>query len=354
MIIFVIMKIVIAPDSYKECLSSPRVAEAMAAGVRSVVPDAEIVSIPLSDGGEGMLDVLLAALGAEERTAQVSDPLGRPVTARWGRLGDLAVVETAQAAGLTLLAPSERNPLKTSTYGVGELLLEVSRQGCRHILAGLGGSATCDGGAGMLEVPGLSEALEGCVIELLCDVDAPFVGPCGAARIFAPQKGASPEEVELLEARMMRMAEYLRQRTGTDVSDLPGAGAAGGLGGALTACFGARTVSGIDRILDLAGFDDALSGADLVITGEGRSDRQTLQGKVPLGVLRRAGTIPVALLSGRIDDCDALSAAGFCSLREASPRDLPLSAALRPSVAAENIAAATANFCVSSKKLLSL
>jgi glycerate kinase len=239
-----------------------------------------------------------------------------------------------------LLDPAERNPLKTSTRGVGELLLEASRQGCRHFLVGLGGSATCDGGAGMLSVPGLEDALKGADIELLSDVDAPFVGPRGAARVFAPQKGASPAEVDVLEGRMVRMAGKLLHKTGMDVSDSPGAGAAGGLGGALIACFGARLLSGIGRILDLVGFDRAVQGADLIITGEGRSDAQTLLGKVPLGVLRSAGSIPVALLSGRIDDRDALAAAGFSLMQEVTSRQMPLPDALNPARAAENIALA--------------
>lgn len=335
------MKVVLSPDSFKECLSSPQVAEAMACGVRRIRPDAEIVSLPLSDGGEGMLDVLAPALSAEIRVAVVADPLGRPVEARWGKCGETAVVETACACGLTLLDPAERNPLKASSCGVGELLLDVSRHGCRHFLVGLGGSAICDGGAGMLSVPGLEDALKGVDIELLSDVDAPFVGPRGAARIFAPQKGASPAEVDILEERMVRMAEELLRKTGVDVSDLSGAGAAGGLGGALMACFGARMARGIDRILDLVGFDAAVRGADLIITGEGRSDAQTLLGKVPLGVLRRAGSIPVALLSGRIDDRAALSAAGFSLLQEVTPRQMPLSEALAPLMAIQNIIKAT-------------
>ena len=205
MLYFAPMKVVIAPDSFKECLPSPRVAAALAAGVKARWPMAQVVEIPLADGGEGTLDVLAAAMGASVFEAPVHDPLGRPVTARYGVVQDTAIIEVAQAVGLSLLAPGERNPLKASSAGLGELLLAAYDRGCRHFIVGLGGTATCDGGAGLLDVPGI-ERLQECRFELLCDVDAPFVGPRGAARVFAPQKGASPEDVELLENRMQEQA----------------------------------------------------------------------------------------------------------------------------------------------------
>ena len=196
----------------------------------------------------------------------------------------------------------------------------------------------------MLRAPGI-ERLRGASFELLCDVDAPFVGPSGTARVFAPQKGASPEDVEVLEKRMLAQAYALQVRTGVDVSALPGAGAAGGLAGALLACFGATIHPGIDRVLDLVHFDDALLGASLIITGEGKSDAQTLMGKVPMGVLRHAGAslhtgagaVPVALLSGRIEDRPALEHAGFAPVMEVTPRSLSLQEALAPGVAIQNL-----------------
>ena len=329
------MKILIAPDSFKECLSAREVAAAMAEGVRAALPSAEVIQMPLSDGGEGTLEVLAPALGASLQEVMVRDPLGKRVVARIGLAGDTGILETAQACGLGLLPPARRNPLKASTCGVGEMILAAEAAGCRHLLIGLGGSATCDGGAGMLSVPGVKEVLRRVSVEILCDVENPFIGPDGAARVFAPQKGASAADVEILEKRLCRLAATYEAETGTDVRAMPGAGAAGGMGGALMAYSGATRVSGVDKVLALVGFDAASSGADLILTGEGRSDRQTLSGKVPVGVLRRAGGVPVALLSGAVcpSASEALRAAGFCRVAAATPAGMPLSKALRPSVA---------------------
>lgn len=304
----------------------------MAAAVREASPEAVVMELPLADGGEGTLDVLAAALGAQVHSETVSDPLGRPVEARFGVWGETAIIEVAQACGLSLLEPAERNPLNTSSQGVGELLLAAHGLGCRHFLVGLGGSATCDGGTGMLAALGINN-LKDSSFELLCDVDAPFVGPRGAARVFAPQKGASPADVEVLEERMRSLAAEWFRSTGIQVADTPGAGAAGGLAGAFMAHLDATVVSGIRRVLDLVRFREASAGAHLIITGEGRSDAQTLQGKVPYGVLQIADSIPVALVSGRIEDREALSRAGFSYLVEATPRDLPLAQALDPQIA---------------------
>ena len=325
-------KILIAPDSFKECLSSPEVAAVLAAAVREHWTRAEVVEMPLADGGEGTLDVLAKALGVDIRDTSVSDPLGRPVKARYGVAGGTAIIEIAQACGLSLLAPAERNPLVASSRGVGELLMAAYKEGYRHFIVGLGGSATCDGGAGMLEVPGLKEVKD-ITMELLCDVDAPFVGPEGAARVFAPQKGASAQDVEVLESRMVQLADTIRQETGVNVAHLPGAGAAGGLGGAFMAYWNARRERGIDRILELVGFEKALEGTSLILTGEGKSDAQTLMGKVPMGVLRHAKGIPVALLSGRIENRPQLEQAGFSHIIEITPRSLSLSEALQPETA---------------------
>lgn len=309
----------------------------MAQAVHQAYPSAEVIPIPLADGGEGTLEVLVPALGATLREVMVSDPLGRPVRARYGVAGETAIIEVARACGLQLLKPAERNPLIASSRGVGELLMAAYAEGCRHFLVGLGGSAICDGGAGMMAVPGIRNLTS---LELLCDVSAPFVGPTGAARAFAPQKGASPEDVEVLETRMMNLAARMEKETGVDVRQMPGAGAAGGLGGAFMAYFGARKVSGIGRILELVHFSDAVEDASLVITGEGQSDAQTLQGKVPYGVLQNAKGTPVALLSGRIVDRPALESAGFHPVVEVSPRHLSLREALTPSIARRNIQSA--------------
>ena len=337
------MKVIVTPDSFKGCLPAGKVAALMAAGLRERHPDWEIVELPLADGGEGTLEALLPALGGHLTEAVVQDPLGRPIRAKIGLSGQTAIVEVAEACGLKLLPPGERNPLIASTYGVGQLLLAAREAGARHLLIGLGGTATCDGGMGMLQVPGLRTALQGCTLELLCDVDNPFVGPNGAARIFAPQKGASPADVEVLEDRLLKYADQLLEETGVDVRDLPGAGAAGGLGGALMACFSAQKVSGIGRILELLHFQTLLEGTDLIVTGEGKSDSQTLMGKVPCGVLRAANGVPVVLASGRIENGEDLLKAGFSRLIEISPRDMSLEEAVKPDVAARNILHAMAS-----------
>ncbi len=338
------MRIVVAPDSFKECLPAGEVAAVIADAARAVLPGADVVECPLSDGGEGLLDVLAAAFGGERMYARVPDPLGRPVQAAYLLSGHTALVEVARACGLQLLSRDERNPLLASSQGVGELLLAAWDAGARHFIVGLGGSATCDGGAGMLSVPLIRETLREASFEVLYDVDVPFCGLRGAARVFAPQKGASPADVEILEARMQEQARRLAAMggSGCGLDSVPGAGAAGGLGGAFAAAFGAKMVGGIGRVLSLSGFDQAILGADIVITGEGRSDHQTLSGKVPYGVLQHCrDRVPVLLLSGRIQDAPALRQAGFAILEEVSPADLPLAKALDPRIARHNLTLAT-------------
>lgn len=331
-------KIVVAEDSFKGCLSSARVAKAVGDGIRQVLPDAEILEVAVADGGEGTVEAL-AGGGARLVTAIVSDPLGRPVEAVYAVSGETAVIEVAGACGLALLSEEERNPLVTTTRGVGELILDAIGRGCTKFLVGLGGSATNDGGRGMVEVPGLLEAASGLGFTVACDVDTPFTGPAGASRVFAPQKGASPEDVEVLEKRMEDYAEKILADTGVDVRDMKGAGAAGGLGGAFRAYFGARLCRGVDMILDAIGFDALLEGADLVVTGEGRSDFQTPKGKTPAGVLERASRkgIPVVLISGAVSDCDELRGMGFCRMLAATPSGMPLETAMLPGVASRNL-----------------
>ena len=308
------MKIILAPDSYKECLPAQDVAAAMAAAVRASRPDAEVVELPLADGGEGTAGILTHALDGETVCITVTGPLGSPVRASYGIAGKTAVIEVAAACGLSLVPAKRRNPLLVTSRGVGELMKDAALRGCERILIGLGGSSTCDGGAGMMSVPDLRECLSGVKVTALCDVDAPFTGLRGAARCFAPQKGASPADVEILEKRLEALADRMLSETGCDVRKMPGAGAAGGLGGALAAYFGARLVPGIDEVMDRVGFEAAVDDAALIITGEGCSDIQTLAGKVPFGVVRRAAGVPVALVSGRILDRGALARAGFSRL----------------------------------------
>ena len=337
------MKIVVAPDSFKECLSAPMVAKTIAQALREMRPDAMVVELPLADGGEGALDILVQPMKARIEEIQVHDPFGRLITARYGIADETAIIEVAEACGLQLLAPEERNPIIASSKGVGELLLDVYNKGCRHFIICLGGSATCDGGVGMMSVPGLKELLGSCTVELLCDVDAPLIGNCGAARVFAPQKGASAQDVEVLENRMVLLADKMLKETGVDIANKPGAGAAGGLGGALMAYGNAVVSNGAMRVMQLCGFHDAVKDADLIITGEGKSDAQSLMGKVPFAVLRHSCNVPVVLLSGRIEDHDALKQAGFSRIIEITPPDLPLNNALDPDTAIQNIRSAIHN-----------
>lgn len=346
------MKIIVAPDSFKECLGAEEVARAMAAGLREAMSVAsgvqgagggkeplEVVEMPLADGGEGTVRVLAAALGARIVRVTVTGPLGEPVEAEYAmtRSGSTAILEVASACGLPLVPPEKRNPLHTTSRGVGELILDALEKGCKRILIGLGGTSTCDGGAGMLSVPGLREKAAGVTFQALYDVDCPFYGPMGAARVFGPQKGASPEDVEAIDQKMQAMAEEILRETGLDLQTLPGAGAAGGLGGALAAYLGARMRSGVDGILDLIDFDGAVKDADLILTGEGKSDAQTLKGKAPLGVLRRSKGVPVALVSGAINDREELRKAGFRYLLPVTPEGTPRELAIDPETAVENI-----------------
>ena len=332
-------KIVIACDSYKGCLSSSEVARAAAKGVAEVYPDCEIVRLAVADGGEGTVDALVDTLGGHLEWAEVSDPLGRPVKAVYGVAGDLAIIESAAACGLTLLTKEERNPLITTTKGLGELILAAIDKGCRRFLIGLGGSATNDGGMGMISADGFLEKASGLSFTIACDVDTPYIGKNGASRVFGPQKGASEEDVEVLEERLRGYALKILADTGIDVSNMEGAGAAGGLGGAFRAYLGAELRRGVDMILDQIDFDEVIEGADLVITGEGCSDYQTLKGKTAAGVLERARRmgIPVALVSGAIRDEQMLLKGGFHIIEAVSPQGMSLTEAMRSETAKHNI-----------------
>ena len=340
-------KIVIACDSYKGCLSSSEVARAAAEGVAEVYPDCEIVRLAVADGGEGTVDALVDTLGGHLEWAEVSDPLGRPVKAAYGVAGDLAIIESAAACGLTLLTKEERNPLVTSTKGLGELIMAAIDKGCRKFLIGLGGSATNDGGMGMIRAEGFLEKTKGMKFTVACDVDTPYIGEHGASRVFGPQKGASEQDVEILEERLGGYALTILKETGVDVRDMAGAGAAGGLGGAFRAYLGAELKRGVDLVLDQIDFDSKIQGADLVITGEGCSDYQTLKGKTASGVLERAKRqgIPVALVSGAVRDEQMLRDGGFGIIEAVSPLSMSREEAMRPEMAKFNI-------CQTVKRLL--
>jgi len=259
----------------------------------------EVIELPLADGGEGTLDTLLAARGGSRRTARVTGPLGDPVDAQWGVLtGGLAIVEMAQASGLARVR-SRNDPLRASTRGTGELIAAVRAQGFNHVLVAVGGSATTDGGLAALEALGWS--LGGMKVTVACDVETPFAE---AARVFGPQKGASGAQVALLTRRLTMLAERYRQRTGVDVTQLTGAGAAGGLAGGLAA-IGAELAPGFDVVAEAVGLEAALDGADLAVTGEGKLDASSLAGKVVGGVLAWAadlGVASIAIITGQATD----------------------------------------------------
>jgi glycerate kinase len=325
------MKIVIAPDSFKESLSAPEVAAALARGVKRAAPLAQIICIPMADGGEGTVQAVLGATQSERRSQWVQNALGQPIEAQWAWLPDqTAVIEMACAAGLEHIAATERDALRATTYGVGQLIKHALDAGARHIVLGLGGSATNDAGAGMLCALGLSlldaqhqpiapggaalatlahlEAskldprLKQTRITIASDVNNPLCGPRGASAIFGPQKGASPEQVQQLDAALSHFADLCAQYLGHDRRDAPGSGAAGGVGFAAHAWMQATFRPGVAVIAEIGGLAQALEGATLVLTGEGRMDAQTLLGKTPMGVAqiaKRAG-VPAIAIAGSL------------------------------------------------------
>ena len=390
-------KIIVAIDSFKGCLTSAEANQAASEGVFAKMPEAEVVQIPVSDGGEGWLEAFNVAIGGELVEVNVKDPLMRPIVAQYLMQGDTAVIEIAKASGLTLLSPEERNPMVATSYGTGQLVVDAVRKGCKRIIVGLGGSATSDCGIGMLRaiidsltsgracsrsaiesssdcshsIAAFSKGgnwddvreLDDVRFTIATDVTNPLCGENGAAHVFAPQKfaikreqseldsiaereqtrpqvkGATPEMVEALDARAKRFAETSAKHLGRDCQNMPGAGAAGGLGYAFLQYMNAECRSGIDLLLDAIHFDDLLQDANLVITGEGSADRQTLMGKLPFGILQRAQRhdVPVMLIAGRIADEQQLLAAGFSRVTCINPPGLPLEIAMQPATAKENI-----------------
>lgn len=379
------MRIVIAPDKFKEALAAADVCAAIARGVRRVVPDAEIDIVPMADGGEGTVEALVAATGGTRHVASVAGPLGDPVQAAWGMLGGsdrTAVMEMAAATGLALVPPAKRNPLLTSTYGTGQLMMAALDAGARRILIGIGGSATNDCGAGAAQAIGVrflgtgmlpSSHECGCgsagnpcgtgaasmvlpprlsggrlneitridlsardpriaATEILvaCDVDNPLCGPRGASAIYGPQKGATPEQVQVLDRNLGHLAGLIKRDLSLDVADLPGAGAAGGLGAGLVAFFSAKLQSGVQIVMDAVRLADRIAQADLVITGEGRIDRQSMMGKVIAGVggTAKAAGVPCIALVGSVGDGAEAALEVLDSYHPINPPGTPLSEAL--------------------------
>ncbi len=328
------MRVVLAPQTFKGSLSALEVARAMRDGVRWVVPGAETVLVPVADGGDGTLETLVEATGGEIRRCEVTGPLGPPVAAAWGALGDgeTAVVEMARSSGLALVPRDELDPRVATTRGLGEVLVAALDGGFRRFIVGLGGSATNDAGAGMAQALGvrlldrggdelaaggaaladleridasrLDRRIASCELAAACDVSNPLTGSEGASAVYGPQKGATPETVAELDRALKRFAAVAKRDLGADVDRLPGAGAAGGLGGGLVAFLGATLRPGVDIVLDAVGLERHLEGADLVITGEGRLDFQTVYDKAPVGVARRAKEhgVPVIAVCGSLGE----------------------------------------------------
>ncbi|CDG89135.1 glycerate kinase [Xenorhabdus bovienii] len=355
------MKIVIAPDSFKESLSALQVAEAIEQGFREIFPQATYIRLPMADGGEGTVESLVAATGGQKISCSVTDPLGQPVDAFFGLLGDgkTAVIEMAAASGLHLVPMEQRNPLITTSYGTGELILAALEHGVQKLILGIGGSATNDGGAGMMQALGaklwdgdsrilplggaaltrlesinlssLDPRLNQIEITVACDVNNPLCGELGASAIFGPQKGATPEMVKVLDSALHHYGMKIESLTGKKVIDVAGAGAAGGMGASLLGCLDAKLQSGIEIVINTLKLEEAIQGADLVITGEGRMDSQTIQGKTPIGVARVAkkfGIPTIALVGGMSRDYHVVHQHGLDAVFSIVPGACSLSDAL--------------------------
>jgi glycerate 2-kinase len=355
------MKIVIAPDSFKESMSAMEAACAIEKGFQKVMPDAEYVKVPMADGGEGTVRSMVDATGGEIRKETVTGPLGTEVEAFYGITGDrkMAVIEMAAASGIHLVPKEKRNPLVTTTKGTGELIRAALDQGVKRIVIGIGGSATNDGGAGMAQALGaklldkdgnplgvgggelskldsidlsqLDPRLKEVHIEVACDVDHPLTGERGASAVFGPQKGATPEMVAILDANLARYAQVVKETLGIDVDPIPGAGAAGGLGAGLVAFLGTSLKRGVDVVAEAVQLDKHMVQASLVITGEGKIDGQTIHGKTPVGVAKRAKKygIPVIGIAGMLgENCDAVYRHGIDALFSIVPGTVSLETAL--------------------------
>ncbi|MBD1564228.1 glycerate kinase [Vibrio sp. S12_S33] len=371
------MKIVIAPDSYKESLTAMDVAIAIEKGFKQVLPNAHYVKLPMADGGEGTVQSMVDATGGSIIEHTVTGPLGQPVCSFFGLLGEgkTAVIEMAAASGLHLVTPKQRNPLVTTTFGTGELIKAALDQGVDHIIVGIGGSATNDGGIGMVQALGiklldtqgealgygggelaklatidcsqLDPRLAQVRLEVACDVDNPLCGEKGASAIFGPQKGATPEMVATLDENLAHYAAIIKQQLGADVRDMAGAGAAGGMGAALLGLLNAELRPGIEIVMDAVNLDEIVADADLVITGEGRIDSQTIHGKTPIGVARTAKKygLPVIGIAGCLSaDCAVVHEHGLDAVFAVVNRSVDLPTALAE--AAENVELTARNIAV--------
>lgn len=363
-------KIIIAPDSFKGSLSAIEVANAIEKGIYKVFPNCETVKIPIADGGEGTMETLVSAMGGAKVKVEVHDPLMRPIEVEYGLVENTqtAVIEMATASGLTLLNKEEQNPSITTTFGTGEIIKDALKRGCRTFLIGIGGSATNDGGTGMLralgfrfldknekETEGTGSALKSIYsidesdvmpelkdaqFTIACDVTNPFSGPNGAAFVYAPQKGADEQMVKELDNGMESFRKLIEKEKGIDLNAVSGSGAAGGMGGGFVAFLNAQLKPGIEMVLQAIGFERYLRNTDLVITGEGKLDKQTAMGKAASGVLDFASksNVPVIAIGGSVEDRDILLKRGFSSLFSTTPSSMSIEEAMRKDIAKRNIA----------------
>ncbi len=362
-------KIIIAPDSFKGSLTSTEVADAIEAGILKIFPNCETVKIPIADGGEGTCDTLVKAMNGKKTKVWVHDPLMRQIEVEYGWVNDekIAIMEMAAASGITLLRKHEQNPTVTTTFGMGEMIKDALLRGSRQFLIGIGGSATNDAGTGMLrslgfrfldkdgkEVDGTggtlyqiveideSEAMPELVdahFSIACDVNNPFCGPDGAAYVFAQQKGADKEMMKELDDGMEHFRKLIEFKKGVDLNTIAGAGAAGGLGGGCVAFLNAQLIPGIEMILEAVQFEKHLQNADLVITGEGKLDKQTVMGKAASGILEAAtrNNVPVIALGGSVEDMEELKASGFHSVFSINSESTSLEEAMKSEVAKKNV-----------------
>ena len=361
------MKIIIAIDSFKGSLTSTEAGQAVQEGIRQACPECRTEIIGIADGGEGMLDVMLNATGGILHTVTAHNPCMEPIETSYGISADgtTAFIEMAAISGLPLINAKQRNPMKTTTYGTGELIKDALKKGCTRFVIGIGGSATNDAGTGMLQALGyefldkdgnslgqggeilgkvvhirtqkVHKLLKNAHFIVACDVQNPFYGPNGAAHIYARQKGADDLMIDELDKGMRSFANVIQETTGKDIVHAPGSGAAGGVGGALMAFLDAELKSGADLLLDICQFKEKLKDADLIITGEGRIDHQSLMGKIP-GKILEAGLeqgIPVIAIAGCVEDEELLKEAGFHGVYATKPEEMPLEEAMKREVAME-------------------
>ena len=363
------MKIVIAIDSFKGSLSSIEAGQAAIDSIQRLSPDCQTELIPIADGGEGMLSVMMSTTKGHIQSLEAHNPCMEKITANYGISldGQTAFIEMANISGLPLIKKVQQNPMKTTTYGTGELIRDALEKGCREFIVGIGGSATNDAGTGMLQALGFQfldrngkvlgqggeilgkvahictqhvhKSLKNAHFIVACDVQNPFYGPNGAAAVYARQKGADDTMIEELDRGMRSFAQVILEKTGKDISTIPGSGAAGGMGGGMLALLNAELRSGADLLLDLSQFESKIKDADLIITGEGRIDRQSLMGKIPGKILeigKRKG-IPVIAIAGCVEDEEMLKAAGFKGIFATKPDSMPLEEAMKKETAIRNI-----------------